>query len=94
MAGMLAVMDDAAHILTLHRTHQPFAEREREILNAIQPHLVNSYINAIVHSKARNSATQIQAAIETAPGAYGCFDAQGNVTCGPERGWMNFSPMR
>ena len=55
IGGLLAVMDGVLHALTLHRTYQPFLEQERQILNHIQPHLVNSYINAMVHSKARNS---------------------------------------
>ena len=80
IGGLLGVLDGVLHALTLHRTYQPFVERERQILNNIQPHLVNSYINAIVHSKARNSIRQIQAAIETAPGAYGYFDGHGKVT--------------
>jgi DNA-binding CsgD family transcriptional regulator len=80
IGGLLGVMDGVLHALTLHRTHKPFVERERQILNAIQPHLVNSYINAIIHSRVKNSVTQIQVAIETAPGAYGYFDSRGKVT--------------
>ena len=80
IGGLLAVLDGVLHALTLHRTFRPFEERERQILNHIQPHLVNSYINAIVHSKTRNSTKQIQAAIEAAPGAYGYFDARGKVS--------------
>jgi DNA-binding CsgD family transcriptional regulator len=80
IGGLLAVMDGVLHAVTLHRTYRPFEEHERQILNHIQPHLVNSYINAMVHSKTRHSMRQIQAAIETAPGAYGYFDAHGKVT--------------
>lgn len=56
IGDLLGVLDGVLHAVTLHRTHRPFAEHERRILNAIQPHLVNSYVNALAHSKARNSA--------------------------------------
>ena len=79
MAGMLAMMDQKAHVITLHRTHQGFTEYEREILNTLHPHLVTSYINAIMCSRAQHSASQIKAVMETAPGAYGCFDAKGKL---------------
>jgi DNA-binding NarL/FixJ family response regulator len=85
LGGFLAFMDDTAHIVTLHRTHQGFTEREREILNALHPHLVTSHINAIVCSRANHSVSQIRAAMETAPGAYGCFDAHGKVVWLQER---------
>jgi len=91
IGGLLAVMNGVLHALTLHRTHKPFVEHERDILNAIQPHLVNSYINAIVHSRAANSVAQILAAIETAPGAYGYFDAHGKLSWMQERAknWLH-----
>jgi len=91
MVGFIALMDETAHALSIHRSKKGFEEREREILNTIQPHVVNSYINAIVHSRAKNSLAQIQAAVETAPGAYGHFDAQGKVVWLQERAsaWLN-----
>lgn len=79
MAGFLVAMDDTAHVITLHRTHHGFTEREREILNTLHPHLVSSYINAIAYSRAHNSMAQIKAVIETAPGAYGYFDNKGRM---------------
>ncbi len=49
-------------------------------LNVIQPHLVTSFINAAVCSRAQQSISQIRAAMETAPGAYGYFDPEGRVS--------------
>jgi DNA-binding CsgD family transcriptional regulator len=90
IAGMLAMMDETAHVITLHRTHQGFTEHEREILNTLHPHLVTSYINAIMCSRAQHSASQIKAVMETAPGAYGCFDAHGKLAWLQEKakGWL------
>jgi DNA-binding CsgD family transcriptional regulator len=79
LGGLLMLMDQTAHMITLHRTHTNFTEREREIVNMLHPHLVTSYINAIIHTRAGNSTAQIKAVMETAPGAYGCFDASGKV---------------
>jgi DNA-binding CsgD family transcriptional regulator len=77
--GLLALMDGEAHAITLHRTHRGFTEHERDILTTLQPHLVTSYINALVCSRARNASAQIQAAMETAPGAYGYFKENGRL---------------
>lgn len=79
LGGFLFMLDEVAHIITLHRTHRNFTEHERELLNTLHPHLVNSCINAVVCSRAQNSVTQIKAALETAPGAYGCWDRAGKL---------------
>ena len=79
LGGLLMSMNDTVYIVTLHRTRQGFTEKEREIVNTLHPHLVTSYINAIVCSRAHNSVSQIKAVMETAPGAYGCFDRHGKV---------------
>jgi DNA-binding CsgD family transcriptional regulator len=79
IGGILAVMDDTCHIITIHRTHQNFTEREREILNTLHPHLVTSYVNALACSQARDSVAQIKAVVDTAPGAYAYFDASGKA---------------
>ena len=79
MGGLLMYMDETAHMITLHRGHDGFSEREREIANTLHPHLVTSYINAIICSRAHNSLAKIRATIETAPGAYGCFDRLGKL---------------
>ena len=91
IGGLLGVLDGVLHAVTLHRTHRPFVEHDREILNVIQPHLVNSYINAIAYSHAKDSVSQIQAAMETAPGAYGYFEKEGKVSWLQERAktWLN-----
>src|SRR5580692_866331 len=60
ICGLLGVLDGVLHAVTLHRTRRPFEEHDREVLNTIQPHLVNSYVNAIVHSRALDSASQIR----------------------------------
>lgn len=79
IGGMLAVMDGTAHIVTIHRTHRGFSEREREILNVLHPHLVTSFLNAMFISRANCSITQLKAVMETAPGAYGYFDSDGKL---------------
>jgi DNA-binding CsgD family transcriptional regulator len=91
MVGFIAQMEETAHALSIHRSEKGFEEREREILNTIQPHVVNSYINAIVHSRAKSSLAQIKAAVETAPGAYGHFDSHGKVVWLQEKAcvWLN-----
>lgn len=79
LGGMLGVVDGTAHIVILHRTHRPFTERDREILNALHPHLVTSFLNALLFRAANRSITQLQAVLETAPGAYGCFNEDGSL---------------
>ena len=79
MGGILLTMGQTAHIMTIHRTHENFTERERGIMNVLHPHLVTSYVNALAYTKARNSAEQIRAAIDTAPGAYGYFGRDGKM---------------
>jgi DNA-binding CsgD family transcriptional regulator len=73
IGGMLAVLGASAHVITVHRTHHNFTEREREILNALHPHLVTSYLNAFALRRANRSVTELKAVMETAPGAYGYF---------------------
>ena len=91
ICGLLGVLDGVLHAVTLHRTHQTFEENDREILNTIQPHLVSSYVNAIAYSRARDSVCQVQAVMETAPGAYGYFNKDGKVNWLQERAktWLN-----
>ena len=80
IAGLLAVAENMYHALTIHRRKDiPFTEREREILNVLQPHLATSYLNAIAHSGAHKSITEIKAVMETAPGAYGYFHPDGRL---------------
>jgi DNA-binding CsgD family transcriptional regulator len=59
LGGFLMFMGDAAHIVTLHRTHREFIEHEKAIVNALHPHLVSSHINAIVCSGARDTVARI-----------------------------------
>ena len=79
MGGILLTMGQTAHIMTIHRTHENFTERERGIMNVLHPHLVTSYVNALAYTKARDSAEQIRAAIDMAPGAYGYFGRDGKM---------------
>ncbi len=72
-SALLAFMDGTMHLITLHRTHGSFTEREREILNTLRPHLVTSYVNVMAFGGARESAAQVKAVMETAPGALGLF---------------------
>ena len=78
--GVLGVLDGTGYAIAINRIHQGFTERERELLNVIQPHLVTSFINAAVCSRAQKSISQIKAAMEMAPGAYGYFDREGRVS--------------
>lgn len=79
MGGMLASMDNTAHIITLQRTDSGFTERERTILNTLHPHLAGSHINALAFSRSKESILGLKAVMETAPGAYGYFNADGSV---------------
>jgi DNA-binding NarL/FixJ family response regulator len=74
MCGMLALVETTAHALTINRSQHGFTEREREILNALHPHLVTSYINALAFSRSKESLTQLKAIVDAAPGAYGYFN--------------------
>jgi DNA-binding CsgD family transcriptional regulator len=75
ICGMLAVVNNTAHAITINRTHQGFSEKERTILNTLHPHLVTSYLNALNVSRANRSITELKAVMATAPGAYGYFNA-------------------
>ncbi|HTV43316.1 MAG TPA: helix-turn-helix transcriptional regulator [Candidatus Sulfotelmatobacter sp.] len=58
LGGLLIHINDTAYIITLHRTHREFTERERKIVNVLHPHLVSSYVNAIVCTGARKVVSQ------------------------------------
>lgn len=80
MGAILAHVDGATYIISLHRTHRGFTENEREILNALHPHLVTSFLNAKYNMGGDNrSVTQLKALMETAPGAYGYINKDGSV---------------
>jgi DNA-binding CsgD family transcriptional regulator len=83
--SVLGVLGDNVYSVVLNRTHRCFAERERARLNTIQPHLVTSFFNAAAHSRAANSISQLRAAMESAPGAYGYFHGDGQVAWLQER---------
>ena len=57
--GVLGVLDGTGYAIAINRTHQGFTERERELLNVIQPHLVTSFINAAACCRAQCSISQI-----------------------------------
>jgi DNA-binding CsgD family transcriptional regulator len=79
IGGILAVLGETSHVITIHRTHENFTEREQEMLNTLQPHLVTSYVNALACTQAHNSVAQIKAVVDTAPGAYGYFYRDGRL---------------
>ncbi len=79
MCGMLAALETTMHAIVINRLRPGFTERERAILTALHPHLVTSYVNALLFSRSQNSARQLKAAMATAPGAYGCFNADGRT---------------
>ncbi|MFZ4764134.1 MAG: hypothetical protein ACOYMN_04200, partial [Roseimicrobium sp.] len=79
ICGMLAIENSRVHAITINRTHSGFEERERDLLNALHPHLVTSYLNALAFSRAHESADQLRAVMETAPGAYGCLRDDGSL---------------
>lgn len=83
--SFLGALGDTGYSMVLNRTHRGFTEHEREILNTIHPHLVNSFVNAAVHGRAKNSLNEIKAAMETAPGAYGYFNREGKLSWMQER---------
>ena len=83
--SVLGVLGENVYSVVLNRTSRGFTEREREMLNTIQPHLINSFVNAAAHSQSQNSLNQVKAAMETAPGAYGYFNHEGRVAWMQER---------
>ncbi|PWU20389.1 MAG: hypothetical protein C5B50_04165 [Verrucomicrobia bacterium] len=90
MGGILAVVDGVYHIITIHRSKRGFTERERQILNALHPHMVTSFLNAMYVSRANRSLTQLQAVMESAPGAYAYFNEDGSVAWiqGRAQSWL------
>jgi DNA-binding CsgD family transcriptional regulator len=80
MAGVLAVDEKTWHAIVINRRAlEPFTEREREILNTLQPHLAVSYVNAVAHGQARESIYGLEALVENAPDAYGYFHEDGKL---------------
>ena len=75
----LGVFNGTLHAFVTNRADKEFTERDREVLNLIHPHLLNSFINACAYSNAQNSIQQMRAAMETAPGAFGYFNQQGQL---------------
>lgn len=95
--GALGYVDGVGYGVVINRAQRGFTEREREILNTIQPHLVTSFINAAVHSRTQNSVAQITAAMESVPGAFGFLTRMANrlgYKNGPRRGSGNFLPTK
>ena len=82
ICGMLAIVDDTVHGVVINRASRGFDERERDILNALHPHLVTSYLNARAFGRAQDSVAELKGVMETAPGAFGCFREDGSL------GWM------
>jgi DNA-binding CsgD family transcriptional regulator len=79
MCGMLAFADGVAHAITVNRSAGTFSEKERELLNVLHPHAVTSYLNALASEKASGTVSRLRTVIDTAPGAYGYFEAQGRT---------------
>lgn len=79
IGGILAVLGETSHVITIHRTHRNFTEHEREILNTLHSHLVTSYVNALACTQANQSVAEIKAVVETAPGAYGYYYRDGQL---------------
>lgn len=79
MCAAVGVLDGTGYWIVINRTRRGFTERERERLNAMQPHLVTSFINAAAYGRSQQSHRQVRAALEIAPGAYGYFDEQGKL---------------
>jgi len=77
--GILGVFGETGYAIAVNRTHREFTERDRAVLNLMQPHLVTSFVNAVAHSQARESLQELQLALEAAPGAFGCFKADRSV---------------
>ena len=88
--SVLGVLEDQVYSVVINRTHRGFAERERAVLNILQPHLVTSFFNAAAHSRGQNSISQMKVTMECAPGAYGYFQGDGNVAWLQDRaqGWL------
>lgn len=85
LCGMLAVENGVVHGLTLNRSHRPFDERERELLNTLHPHLVTSYLNAMAFARAQSSVEELRAVVEASPGAYACLRPDGSLAWMQER---------
>ena len=79
LCGMLAVESGVVHGLTLNRSHRAFEEKERELLNALHPHLVTSYVNALAFARSHSSVEELRAVVEAAPGAYACLRPDGSL---------------
>jgi DNA-binding CsgD family transcriptional regulator len=79
IGAMLASVDNTAHVVTIHRSEKKFTEHEREILNALHPHLVTSHVNALAFSCSRDSVVRLKTVMEIAPGAYGYFNSDHSV---------------
>lgn len=90
ICGMLAFENDTAHALTINRTHRGFEEHERDLLNALHPHLVTSYLNAQAFGRARQSTSEMRGVLEAAPGGYGYIREDGRVAWIQQRArdWM------
>ena len=87
----LGVREDRAYSAVLNRTHHGFSEHERDILDAVQPHLVTSFINAAAHGHASKAINQTQTALESAPGGYAYFNGEGQLVWIQARAkaWLN-----
>jgi len=70
IGAVLTSFNDEVKALTLNRTHTPFNERDRAVLNLIHPHLSLSHYNAHAFESAHRSIHELQAVVEAAPAGY------------------------
>ncbi|HET6406646.1 MAG TPA: helix-turn-helix transcriptional regulator [Chthoniobacteraceae bacterium] len=80
MCGLLGQFDGAAHAITINRTRRDFTERDRDVLNAIHPHLVTSYLNVQAFREKQHTLSELRSALDAAPGAYGYIQDDGRVS--------------
>jgi DNA-binding CsgD family transcriptional regulator len=95
ISSVIDHLQQTVFALTVDRTHQPFTERDRAVLNLIHPHLRLSYRNACAFDLAHRSIREFQAVVETGPGGFAYVQEDGVIRWATSRAlaaWERFCP--
>lgn len=76
---VLTSFDQDVKALVLNRAHPSFNERDRGVLNLLNPHLSLSHYNAHAFHRAHQSIHKLQAVVEAAPSGYAYLGETGRI---------------
>lgn len=95
ISTMLASIENDQVSLSLCRQRSDYSERDRAVLNLVQPHLCLSYNNAEYLERATQTGQELRAVVESAPLGYAYLECDGRITWATTKArelWRRFYP--